>query len=327
MEENNTCVYRRGTGKDVSSLAALGLASYGQHRSVLSDEAWLKMSGTVGDPGTYSALLKIATCFVCEKGNRVIGMAFLIPSGNPVAFFEAEWAYIRLVGVHPQFESLGIGRKLTRMCIELAKASGEKLLVLHTSEFQNAARHIYESMGFEKMKTLEPIYNKKYWLYGLKLEKKESISYRKAGPRDINTLVQLRIDFAVALTGNHSLPATEELRAQLTNYFKKTLADRSCIFYLAESGAAAVGVGGLLLRETPGNFKNPSGKWGYLMNMYTVPGFRRKGICSRILEMLVNDASQSGTAAFELHATEEGEKVYRAHGFKIHHEPTYRKYI
>jgi GNAT superfamily N-acetyltransferase len=107
---------------------------------------------------------------VCENANELVGMAFLIPNGNPTTIFEKEWCYIRLVGVHPKFEGKGIGRKLTQMCIDKAKETGEKTIALHTSEFQNAARHIYESLGFVKQKDLDLIYGKQYYLYTLKLQ-------------------------------------------------------------------------------------------------------------------------------------------------------------
>jgi hypothetical protein len=41
---------------------------------------------------------------------------------------------------------------------------------LHTSEFQNAARHIYESMGFIKLMDLELMFGKQYYLYILRLD-------------------------------------------------------------------------------------------------------------------------------------------------------------
>jgi hypothetical protein len=63
------------------------------------------------------------------------------------------------------------------------------------------------------------------------------------------------------------------------------------------------------------------------MNMYTVPEFRRKGICRQILQALVEDGINRGITAFELHATQEGEFVYKNNDFEKHNEPTYRKYI
>jgi hypothetical protein len=77
----------------------------------------------------------------------------------------------------------------------------------------------------------------------------------------------------------------------------------------------------------PGNFKNPSGKWGCIMNMYTLPAYRRKGICKGILNLLVDEGKKYGITAFELHATIDGEKVYVQDGFIHHNEPTLRKYV
>ncbi len=63
------------------------------------------------------------------------------------------------------------------------------------------------------------------------------------------------------------------------------------------------------------------------MNMYTLPQFRRRGICAGILNELVKEGKKIGITAFELHATAAGEFVYKKNGFTIHQEPTYRKHI
>ena len=62
-------------------------------------------------------------------------------------------------------------------------------------------------------------------------------------------------------------------------------------------------------------------------NLRTVPAFRKRGICTTILNALLKDAQDLGVTAFELHATREGEPVYRKNGFVLHPEPTLRKYI
>ncbi|MDX2173612.1 MAG: hypothetical protein SFY56_10845 [Bacteroidota bacterium] len=36
------------------------------------------------------------------------------------------------------------------MCIAHAKQNNEKTIALHTSEFMDAARHIYEGLGFNR---------------------------------------------------------------------------------------------------------------------------------------------------------------------------------
>jgi len=45
----------------------------------------------------------------------------------------------------------------------------EKTIALHTSEFMDAARHIYEGLGFIMVKEIPPRYGKRYWLYRLDL--------------------------------------------------------------------------------------------------------------------------------------------------------------
>ena len=166
---NQEYIYRKGSVKDIPQLQTLGLLSYGAYEQVLGEAAWAKMGYTCGSESTYTDLIKIAQSFVCELNGQIIGMAFLIPQGNPMGFFKTEWAYIRLIGVAPDYRGKGIGKKLTRICIEFAKQSGEKIIALHTSEFQFPANYIYESLGFKKLKELEPIYNKKYFLYTMNL--------------------------------------------------------------------------------------------------------------------------------------------------------------
>ncbi len=154
-----------------------------------------------------------------------------------------------------------------------------------------------------------------------------TITYHKATTNDVATLVEHRILFAQELSGAQDPVSIQLLRQQMTSYFSKAIAENTCISFIARSEDKVAGIGSVHFREMPGNFKNPSGKWGYIMNMYTVPDFRRKGICKNILDLLVEAGHQLGVNAFELHATKDGEPVYLQNGFTIHDEPTYRKFI
>jgi GNAT superfamily N-acetyltransferase len=153
------------------------------------------------------------------------------------------------------------------------------------------------------------------------------ITYYKAEKRDLQILVDLRVEFLVEFWGEQSMQAIDELKNHLTEYYNQVLNDNSYICYLAKVNNEIVGIGGMIVREQAGNFKNPTGVVGYIMNMYTSPSFRRKGVCARILNLLLADGKEQGIKLFELHATKEGEEVYPKHGFKIHPEPTYRKYV
>lgn len=161
--------YRTATISDLKQLQQLGLLAYGQYKSVITEENWDKWEAGFNNESNFSNLLNIGTCFICEIENEIVGMAFLIPGGNPFLYFPAEWSYLRYVGVNPLYNGNGIGKKLTLQCIDKAKETGEKTIALHTSEFQNAARHVYESLGFIKQKELEPVFGKVFYIYTMDL--------------------------------------------------------------------------------------------------------------------------------------------------------------
>ena len=161
--------YRDANAQDIPGLQKLALISYGQFKNILTEENWDKLRTHITNQNLFPDLLKTSKGFVCEYENEIVGMAFLVPKGNPTDIFQEDWSYIRMVGVHPHFSGKGIGKMLTQMCVEFAKSSNEKVVSLHTSEYMNAARHIYESLGFKQIKELEPRYGKRYWIYKLDL--------------------------------------------------------------------------------------------------------------------------------------------------------------
>ena len=120
---------------------------------------------------TYRDLLNQTKSIVCisTTKNKIIGMAFFVPNGNPTDIYESEWCYIRFVSVDPEFGGQGIGRKLTTMCIDIANRNGEKTIALHTSEMMDKARHIYESLGFTILREIDQRLGKRYWLYTLEI--------------------------------------------------------------------------------------------------------------------------------------------------------------
>lgn len=154
-----------------------------------------------------------------------------------------------------------------------------------------------------------------------------SITYHLATEADIEILVEYRIRFMNDFWGEQAQEITDELRKNLSAYYSKATAAQSHIGWFAKDGDSVVAIGGILVREQPGNFKVPSGKVGYIINMYTVPEYRRKGISNTILNKLLESGKAAGIAAFELHATKAGEPLYIKNGFHIHSEPTYRMLV
>lgn len=166
---NSELEYRKGDHNDLKELKELGLITFGQYADQLLPEHWDTLHNNLQNEEKLSELISISHCFVCLNNRRIIGRAFLVPQGHPTPIFEKEWAQIRMVGVHPDYTGKGIAKELTRLCIEEAKHLNETTIALHTSEMMNAARHIYESMGFKQVKEIDKLFGKRYWLYQLAL--------------------------------------------------------------------------------------------------------------------------------------------------------------
>ncbi len=168
MTKNNFS-FREGTINDVDQLQVLSINAYGQFQSTLTPDNWAIFNVNLQNRQRIVDMLKIAKCFVCLDNDKIIGVAYIILSGNPTDLFMEEWSYIRMVGVDPKYRGYDIARDLTKKCIAFAKQNNEKTIALHTSEFMDAARHIYESIGFKVLKEIPPLFGKKYWIYTLDL--------------------------------------------------------------------------------------------------------------------------------------------------------------
>lgn len=148
----------------------------------------------------------------------------------------------------------------------------------------------------------------------MKIDHKQ-IKYRKAVKDDVALLVDYRIKFLVELQGKQTAKKTKILHAELTNYFEQTLADNTFIAWIAEINDSAVGFGGMIVHRIPGNFDLLNGLEGYILNMYTVPKYRNNGICSEILEKLIDEGKKISISKIYLQASDEGIELYRKRGF------------
>ncbi len=151
-------------------MRALAIASWSPFADELTEKHWKSLSSTIHDLKSFKKLEANAKSFVCEDNTGVlVGMAFLVSSGNPTEIYQANWSYIRFLSVHPDCARNGIGKHLSTLCIEAARSSGEQVIALHTSEMMPKAIKLYESLGFEVLREIDRRLGKRYWLYKLDL--------------------------------------------------------------------------------------------------------------------------------------------------------------
>lgn len=89
---------------------------------------------------------KYERCWIAEMDGEVVGSVFLVRKSDRVA-------KLRLLIIHPRARGIGLGRRLTRACINFARRTRYRKVVLWTQSHLAAARSIYESEKFKKKKS------------------------------------------------------------------------------------------------------------------------------------------------------------------------------
>lgn len=141
------------------------------------------------------------------------------------------------------------------------------------------------------------------------------LRYKRAAIEDLELLAETRVEVLRAANKLAADAGLEEVKEQSFLYYKEALGDDSHIAYLIFDGSRVVGTGGVSFYRVMPTYHNPSGRKAYIMNLYTAPTYRRRGIAYRTLDMLVRAARERGVTAISLEATEMGVSLYEKYGF------------
>ena len=145
----------------------------------------------------------------------------------------------------------------------------------------------------------------------------QNINIRKATKTDIELLIKLRIDYVTYdgenLTADEEYTAKEKLR----EYFSKHIDGSDFMAALAEVNGEAIAVAFLVINERPANPRYfPTGKSAVILNVLTYPEYRKQGIATKLLELLIEEAKKADASFIELSASTMGKPVYEKLGFK-----------
>ena len=141
------------------------------------------------------------------------------------------------------------------------------------------------------------------------------MEFTQASLNDIELLTATRVEVLRAanrLSEDVDMNVVEQLSRI---YYERSLADGSHAAYLVFDGKKVVGAGGVSFFKVMPTYHNPSGEKAYIMNMYTHPDYRRRGIAYQVLDLLVAEARKRGIAAISLESTDMGRPLYEKYGF------------
>ena len=142
-------------------------------------------------------------------------------------------------------------------------------------------------------------------------------SIRRAGLGDLETLVQFRYEMFSDMGISKSGEEIERFMEANRNYFQISLLDETFFGWVAvvEDESEIVATGGMSFFYRAPNFGSLDGRDGYLLNMYTKPEWRGKGVATEIVKCILEHAQSIQLKVVRLHASNAGRPVYEKLGF------------
>jgi len=143
-----------------------------------------------------------------------------------------------------------------------------------------------------------------------------NILIRKATLDDIETLTQLRLDYLTEDKGQLMQEEKIAIKNQLKEYFFQHISNNTFIGILAEINGRIVSTAYLAISEKPANPAFITGITGTLLNVLTYHEYRRKGIATKVIAKVIEEAKKAGVSYIGLSATSDGKYLYEKMGFK-----------
>ncbi|MBR1815965.1 MAG: GNAT family N-acetyltransferase [Lachnospiraceae bacterium] len=142
-----------------------------------------------------------------------------------------------------------------------------------------------------------------------------NLIYKKATIDDLETLLKTRIEVLRAANELEDDINMDKVKQESKKYYIKSLHNNMHTAYLVFDNDSFVGAGGISYFSVMPTYHNPTGKKAYIMNMYVRQDYRRHGIATKMLDLLVEDAKMKGINAISLEATRMGKPLYENYGF------------
>jgi GNAT superfamily N-acetyltransferase len=140
---------------------------------------------------------------------------------------------------------------------------------------------------------------------------------RRATLDDQEVLIRLRTALFRDMDELHDQGKGKQLAAAMREFLTTDLpSERFIAWLVVDDSGEAIGCGGLVFLQKPPSMGNYSGREAYIMNMYTMPAWRGRGIASQLMGTILAFVRESGVTRVRLHATNQGRPIYERAGFR-----------
>jgi GNAT superfamily N-acetyltransferase len=139
--------------------------------------------------------------------------------------------------------------------------------------------------------------------------------------RDATVLdAEVLTEFRLAMMDDAGFLADAEdvaaVRAATLEYMGRALPAGELRCWLAEMDGAPVASAGVIVLHKPPGAAELSGREAYILNVYTLPEHRGRGIATSLTTVVLQWCEAEGIRKISLHATHAGARIYRRFGFE-----------
>jgi len=146
------------------------------------------------------------------------------------------------------------------------------------------------------------------------------ITIREAAPSESAIILHHRRSMFRDM-GEGTVEELDRMVEVASPWLARALGDGSYHHWLALDGLGRVaGGGGVLLSPWPANPKDPCTQRAVILNVYTEPEFRKRGIARQVMQTVMAWVKEHGFHSVNLHASDEGRHLYEKLGFKATNE-------
>jgi ribosomal protein S18 acetylase RimI-like enzyme len=141
-------VIREGSPAEQDQVEALVKAAYREFQPLFPEQVWQAWMDNIRETVHSPAGVVI----VAESGGKMQGVVKFYPDASRAGLgkWPREVASMRILAVDPDRRGQGYGTLLARECVHRAQALNIATIYLYTGTFMQAARHIYEKLGFQR---------------------------------------------------------------------------------------------------------------------------------------------------------------------------------
>jgi GNAT superfamily N-acetyltransferase len=148
----------------------------------------------------------------------------------------------------------------------------------------------------------------------------EEIVIREAQATDIAEIVRHRRRMHEDI-GELDARALDAMQASTSTFLEQAIPAGIFRGWLAQTSAGhVVAGGGMMIVPWLSRPADPKPRRAWILNVYTDPEYRRRGIPRRLMQTMIEWCRQAGFQSVSLHSSDEGRPLYESLGFKATEE-------